>query len=116
LELVDAAKVARTAKQQQERAERDRENRRYELRQKREKEKKRVDDLINEATAWKKAQLIREYLVAVRGEPRQEGDAEPDGKLDAWLKWAADQADRLDPITPSPPSVLDADAELDHGW
>jgi hypothetical protein len=62
LELVDAAKVARAEKERQERAERDHENRRYELRQKREKEQQRVDELIDEASSWKKAQLIREYL------------------------------------------------------
>jgi hypothetical protein len=35
----------------------------------------------------------------------------PGGKLDDWITWACAQADRLDPMVPSPPSVLDEMAE-----
>ncbi len=31
-----------------------------------------------------------------------------------WAKWAHDQADRLDPLTPSPPSIIDQEKELNE--
>lgn len=54
------------------------------------------------ATAWRRSRDIREYLAAV------EAEADPnDEALHSWLTWARDYADWLDPLTDSPPSLLD---------
>jgi len=37
---------------------------------------------------------------------------EPDPETDLWLQWADQQADRLDPLTDSAPSVLDHEQEV----
>jgi hypothetical protein len=35
------------------------------------------------------------------------GRIEEGSELDEWLRWATQQADRIDPLMPNPPSVLD---------
>jgi hypothetical protein len=42
---------------------------------------------------------------------RQAGTIDPDSEFAAWLEWAHQQADRLDPLAESPPSILDEDIE-----
>jgi hypothetical protein len=72
--------------------------------------------LIAEAKSWRKAAMIREYLSAIREHAAAKGGIEAGSELDCWLTWAAAQADRLDPLAPSPPSVLDPNPELDRRW
>ena len=116
LELADEAKVARAEQERHEREERERAHRRYELQQQRQEEKNRIDGLIAEAKSWRKATLIREYLSAVRESAAAKGGIAAGSELDSWLSWAAAQADRIDPLAPSPKSVLDPHAELDRRW
>ena len=73
-------------------------------------EQDRVSKLIQDAENWHKSRIIREYIVAVK-EMISDGKCpfHPDGNLDDWLRWARAQADRLDPLAPSPPSILDED-------
>lgn len=81
---------------------------RAEIRQRYLEEEARVIKLISEAENWKRSQVLREYIA----EMEKHATA---GKLSLtlekplaeWLKWAYDQADRLDPLTHSPPSILD---------
>lgn len=46
-----------------------------------------------------------EALRAIHGE--RDGKGVEEGEADRWMKWALEQADRADPLSPSPYSVLD---------
>jgi len=72
-----------------------------------EKEEKSIKALEREAIAWQRAERIREYIVAVREGAEQK--TEPDGRAKAseWIEWAERQADRIDPLNPSPSSIVD---------
>jgi len=82
-----------------------------------ETEQSRVDNLISEAENWKISQIVREYVAAVK-ESVMNGNSTicPENELQNWAKWALDQADRLDPLEESPPSILDEiiDDDLDN--
>ncbi len=77
---------------------------RAELRERIETEQKAVLQLGSDAAAWRQAENLRDYITAVEakniasGTPAEIGD---------WLVWARQQADRTDPLTPSPASILD---------
>lgn len=74
-----------------------------------EAEKARIQRLEDDATAWKRAEAIRAFADARAAAVASTND--PD--LTSWLAWARDQADRIDPLTPSPPSIIDTpEAEL----
>jgi hypothetical protein len=80
------------------------ERQRAELRDEIKRERRALNMLIEEAEGWQQAKTIRAYLAAIKVQARSgraiEGGAE-------WIAWASDQADRLDPLRPTPPSVLD---------
>jgi hypothetical protein len=103
------------ARKRQEEEERIRRQKEEELRKKREElqkrqrvEQTRVDQLVNHAQAWRQSQLIREYLSAVCDKLlARDGAIAIDGQEAAFLRWAHQQAERIDPLRPSPPSVLD---------
>lgn len=61
-----------------------------------------MNELEASVDAWSRSQRIREYLAAV------EAGADPDDEaLQSWLTWAREYADWLNPLTDSPPSILD---------
>ncbi len=63
-----------------------------------EAEEKKIRVLRKEATAWHRAERIREYVAAVR----------ESGVKDAeWIAWAERQVARLDPLKPTPASILE---------
>lgn len=103
------------ARKRREEEERIRRQKEEELRQKREAlqkrqkaEQARVDELVDHAQAWRKSQLIRDYLGAVCDMLlKRDGAIAINGEAAAYLRWAHQQADRLDPLRPSPSSVLD---------
>ncbi len=73
-----------------------------------EEEKSRVRALEMEAANWVKSQQIRSYIEAVRNIIIQnQGEIMPGSETEKWLTWANQQADRIDPLTKSPPSILD---------
>jgi hypothetical protein len=73
-----------------------------------EEEKTRVRALEMEAANWVKSQQIRSYIEAARSVMNQsQGEIMPGSEAEKWLTWASQQADRLDPLTKSPPSILD---------
>ncbi len=85
-------------------------------------EKSRVQHLIDQANRWRESQSVRLFIEEARKRGRVdelgiEGDA-----LAPWLTWATEQADRLDPFSPSPPSILDDAERIEHmcdgnrGW
>ncbi len=59
-----------------------------------------------QADAWHRSQRLREFAAAVRA-AAAEGRLQSDADLERWLHWVADQADRLDPLVESPPSVVE---------
>lgn len=82
--------------------------RRQELQEKQNAEQARVAKLIADAAAWRQSRIIREYILEVeQAALADDGRIEEGGELARWLEWARQQADRLDPFKPSPPSVLD---------
>ena len=74
-------------------------------------EEYKVSSLISDAKDWKKSALIREYLEAFV----KEGNL--DSANEAWITWAYQQADRLDPLKDSPHSILDEPRpQMPKGW
>ena len=81
---------------------------RAELRVKYLGEEARVEKLSSEAENWKKSQILREYVAEIeRLATAGEQSLSLEKPLAEWLKWAHDQADRLDPLAQSPASILD---------
>lgn len=61
---------------------------------------------MSETSRWHKGQRIRGYLAAIEQLVAVKGCPNPE-ELKTWLKWAYDQAARIDPLCFSPPSILD---------
>ena len=72
-----------------------------------EAEEKKIKSLEREAAHWKRAQGIREYIAAVREKAVTETDSTEAAKTQEWITWAELQADRIDPLTASSPSIVD---------
>jgi hypothetical protein len=70
-------------------------------------EEKRIKTLEQDAAAWRRAQRIRKYIAAVAEGAAKETDSTERARLKEWIDWAARQADRLDPLTASPASIVD---------
>ena len=71
-------------------------------------EHQRVEQLIAEAEAWHQSRRLRAYLRAVEDALHRRRDAlDESSEIVSWLQWARDQAERLDPLSPSPASILD---------
>lgn len=77
--------------------------RRAALRAEVEAEKRRIKRLEEDAAAWTRAESIRAFAAARAAA----GDPESDADLRLWLTWAGEQADRMDPLCPNPPTILD---------
>jgi hypothetical protein len=113
---VAAAKIAQDKEREEEerrRIERKRQieqerMKRADLRRRYLEEEARVNRLIEDAENWKRSQLLREYIAEIK---RLASACDPtirtEQPLEEWLKWAQDQAERLDPLAPSPASILD---------
>jgi hypothetical protein len=88
----------------------------WELSRQIDEEEKKVKDLNTWVDDWARARQVREFVAELQKVWAQEGNdlsAEaPKGQRIAWMK---QQADRLDPMIPSPPSILDRNGEL-RGW
>ena len=86
--------------------------RRQEMIAKINEERRRVEGLQEEAANWNESRTLRRYIEAVRKSAVERGlDVGTDSETGKWLAWASQQADRLDPLTDSPPSVLDEAAK-----
>lgn len=85
-----------------------RRNRYNELVRLHEQEKAMLEELYRDSSEWHKSQQLRAYIEAVRQkEMRAGGGIQSGSDLDEWIRWAHQQADRLDPLVESPYSVLD---------
>ena len=87
--------------------------RREELERRIKHEQQKISQLIEDAENWDKSKLIREFVATVEREHFSGNQAyEVQGDFDLWLKWTKEQADRLDPLTPSSPSILNENSDL----
>lgn len=78
-------------------------------------EEQRVELLKRQADNWDASQRIRSFVDAVRIVMQNHSDELIDGKpVLEWIGWAFAQADRLDPLKRSPPSILDEKAKWQH--
>lgn len=68
-----------------------------------EEEKQRVDTFIACVESWRTSRDLREFIDAKRQLALKESGS-IDSELGQWIRWAEEQADRIDPLTPSPPS------------
>lgn len=109
--LVKNAEWQRNARLQREEAARlrEEENARRDARIRlQEDEAKAVGKLTKDAGSWHQAQQLRAYIEAVeRCGIRPDGNGLEGQSLPDWIEWAKRQADRLDPLTESPSSILD---------
>ena len=90
--------------------------RRAELRKQYEAEQARVNTLLRQAENHHTSKIVRELIEAVREAHAAQGPIEPDSDVAQWIEWATQQADRLDPLRPSPPSILDEDLGEDDRY
>lgn len=75
-------------------------------------EQARVDALIEESEDWAKSNHLRDYIDAKKADYIVRGvSIDPASEAGKWLKWASDQADRLDPLAKSTLSILDEEDE-----
>jgi hypothetical protein len=71
-------------------------------------EQSKVNALRNAAVRWSRATQIRAFICAAGEEAVQNGQSiEPGSPFGEWILWAERQADRLDPLKESPPSIID---------
>jgi hypothetical protein len=97
-------KDERICRQREEQARRDCEQNRIEMENMIRKEKKRVDVLREQCASWYESQRLRAFILAAR---EKHPIMDPESEFAQWLVWASLQADRLDPLKESPPSILD---------
>ncbi len=85
------------------------ERRRMDEERRRREEEERFQSLSTQASNWNKSQDMRAYLNAVKQFAIVEhGEILPGSRLDRWLTWAYEQANRIDPIIQGRNSILDA--------
>ena len=82
--------------------------RKYELKKQILAEKVKVGGLVREMRQWRQSQDLRAYIEARRARHLADRKAEAmDEEFAQWYRWALDQAARIDPLCPNPPSILD---------
>jgi hypothetical protein len=78
-------------------------------------EEKKVKGLETWVSSWTRAQEMRDFVSALEKVWKSEGhDLSPEAQKGQRIIWMKQQADRLDPMLPSPPSVLDRKRELNQ--
>lgn len=78
-------------------------------------EEKKVQDLETWVSNWARAQHMRDFIAALENVWIQKGhDLSPEAEKGQRIIWMKQQADRLDPMLPSPPSILDRKGELNQ--
>ena len=95
----------------------ERRKRHNELVQLHEQEKAKLEKLYTDSSQWHKSQKSRSYIEAVRQKAVQaDGKILPGSEHDDWIKWAHQQADRMDPLVESPHSILDEKIPTLWNW
>jgi len=76
-------------------------------------EEAKIKELEDSANNWVRANRIRDYLVAIElATKNKDKSSTSENPQEQWVEWARQQADRLDPLVESPPSILDRKDEL----
>lgn len=70
-------------------------------------EEARMKKLDDNAAFWQKSQLIRSYVAAVKEKASSDEEFARANDVEAWSAWALQYADRIDPLTKNPHSILD---------
>lgn len=83
------------------------ERQRAEKRRQYKAEKSRVEYLLKQLEDWKNSKHLRELIEAVKLAHSGKGPISVESEIGQWINWASQQADRLDPLIVSPPSILD---------
>lgn len=97
---------------ERQRREEELQKKRNELQRRQEEEQNRLDELLCHVKAWRESHDIRSYLDAVKEVVKvRDGKLPETGEFIEYLNWAANQADRLDPLKPSPASILDENVD-----
>jgi hypothetical protein len=77
-------------------------------------EKSKVRALGQAAARWSRAEQIRSFISAARDVAIQNGQPVETGpRFGDWIFWAERQADRMDPLKESPPSIIDRTSETE---
>jgi hypothetical protein len=80
-------------------------------------EEKQVATLDSWVTSWLRANQCREFIAALEGTWSRAGhDLSAESEKGKRIAWMRQQADRLDPLIDSPPSILDRKHELNRHW
>ena len=112
--LLRTAVSLRRQKEEQKQRELERkrqEEERSQLRQHIQEEEKRVEQLVKWVDDWERADRIRHFIKAYE-EQSHLWPSEKRAQYKAWIKWASEQADRIDPLViEKPASVLDRKRE-----
>jgi hypothetical protein len=78
-------------------------------------EQSKVSALRNATAQWLRAQQIRSFVSVARDTAVQKGQStQPGSQFGDWIIWALQQADRLDPLKESPPSIIDRQPETNR--
>ncbi|TWT66233.1 hypothetical protein Pla123a_47570 [Posidoniimonas polymericola] len=83
------------------------------LKQRQDEERARVEQLIHHADSLRQSEVLREYLDQLCWAKAPDGVVAIDSRLADYVRWGFEQADRLDPLRPSPHSVLDEKVDED---
>ncbi|MDQ7818057.1 MAG: hypothetical protein RDU14_13600 [Melioribacteraceae bacterium] len=71
-------------------------------------EKKKLEKFLDNIKTYYQSYQMRLYIKAVEDDfVKKNGEILIGSDIEKWIKWANDQADRVDPLKDSPPSVLD---------
>jgi hypothetical protein len=114
LTLANEAKARRQHREEELRRRQEWERHREEKLRLIQQEERRVEELVSAAEAWHQSHRIRAYLNAVR-DAAINAPVEDGSELAQWLTWADNQADRLDPLTKSPLSIIDEKSKWERG-
>ena len=107
-ELIESREKEYKKRAEEARVREEAKQRREKLMQMQQEERDRIAKLEQDSTQWQKSEVIRDYVGAFRrAAESNETPLSPDSEAGQWMTWALAQADRLDPLVPSPPSVLD---------
>lgn len=98
------------ARREQQRREEERAHLQHLIRQ----EEARTRALMRAVLHWLRASQLRSFLSAARDAALQAGQSVDSGTpFGAWLKWAEEQADRMDPLKQSPASIVDREQQVE---
>jgi hypothetical protein len=78
-------------------------------------EEKKLKDFRGWVDSWARAHQMREFISALEKVWTEEKiDLSPESPKGQRIVWMKQQADRMDPMIASPPSILDRKAEISH--